>query len=144
MNYIPDSWGPDTRKPERAYFFGILGTLQPQYLKDAFNDANTQRCSVKSLTKFKPKKVDVTPQWAKILLANPFISGMLTITIHYIIIIKDSRTKNQSLLNAAKKSARKEVIRPKPQQFNPKPQIIDYLVWSDDDSEDAKLVNFTN
>ena len=39
-NYLPDLEQNSNRIPERNFFFGILGTLRPEYLKKIIEDAN--------------------------------------------------------------------------------------------------------
>ena len=42
-NYLPDLEQNSNRFPERNFFFGILGTLRPEYLKKIIEDANKIR-----------------------------------------------------------------------------------------------------
>ena len=45
-DYLPDLDQNSNRLPERDFFFGILGTLKPDYLKKIIEDANKNRFSV--------------------------------------------------------------------------------------------------
>ena len=42
-DYLPDLEQNSNRFPERDFFFGILGTLRPIYLKKIIEDANKVR-----------------------------------------------------------------------------------------------------
>ena len=42
-NYLPDLEQNSNRFPEWNFFFGILGTLRPEYLKKIIEDANKIR-----------------------------------------------------------------------------------------------------
>ena len=42
-DYLPDLEENFNRVPEREFFFGILGTLRPPYLKIVIEDANKVR-----------------------------------------------------------------------------------------------------
>lgn len=44
MKYLPDPT-PDMRLPDRKYFFNILNTLKPEYMKNVIEYANNQRMS---------------------------------------------------------------------------------------------------
>ena len=42
-DYLPDLEQNSNRIPERDFFFGILGSLRPEYLKKIIDDANKVR-----------------------------------------------------------------------------------------------------
>ena len=44
MKYLPDPT-PDMRLPDRKYFFNILNTVKPEYMKNVIEFANNQRMS---------------------------------------------------------------------------------------------------
>ena len=44
MKYLPDPT-PDIRLPDRKYFFNILNTVKPEYMKNVIEFANNQRMS---------------------------------------------------------------------------------------------------
>lgn len=41
--YLPELEMNSNRLPERDFFFGILGTIKPHYLKQIIEDAHKQR-----------------------------------------------------------------------------------------------------
>ena len=45
-DYLPDLEQNSNRIPERDFFFGILGSLKPEYLKKIIDDANKVRYEV--------------------------------------------------------------------------------------------------
>ena len=47
MKYLPDPT-PDMRLPDRKFFFNILNTLKPEYMKNVIEYANNQRMSGKA------------------------------------------------------------------------------------------------
>jgi hypothetical protein len=47
MKYLPDPT-PDMRLPYRKFFFNILNTLKPEYMKNVIEYANNQRMSGKA------------------------------------------------------------------------------------------------
>ena len=53
-HYLPDLEQNSDRFLERNFFFGILGTLRPEYLKKITEDANKIRNEVDSKA---PKKI---------------------------------------------------------------------------------------
>ena len=42
MRYLPDP-RPDGRLPDRTYFFNVLNTLKPEYMRNVIDHANSQR-----------------------------------------------------------------------------------------------------
>ena len=44
MRYLPDPT-PDMRLPDRSYFFNILNTLKPEYMRSVVEHANNLRMS---------------------------------------------------------------------------------------------------
>ena len=47
MKYMPDPT-PDGRLPDRKFFWNVLNTVQPKYVKDVISYANEQRMSSKA------------------------------------------------------------------------------------------------
>ena len=47
MKYLPDPT-PDMRVPDRTYFFNIMNTLKPEYMKKVIAHANNLRMSAQA------------------------------------------------------------------------------------------------
>ena len=52
MKYLPDPT-PDGRLPDRKYFFNVLNTLQPEYMKNVIDHANNLQMSASAENKQK-------------------------------------------------------------------------------------------
>ena len=71
--YFPDEY-PDDKYPPRAYFFNILNTLYPEYLKKIYDHAQSQRWTVEG-EKQTEQAIYATDKWYKLLEEMPFKSG---------------------------------------------------------------------
>ena len=75
LRHCPDPWGQGGhRKPEKAYFFALLSTMYPEWLREAVMDCSQQRHADKEAQMYEPKKLVLTQFWAQELLNIPYIS----------------------------------------------------------------------
>lgn len=72
MRYLPDPT-PDGRLPDRKYFFNILNTLKPDYMKKVIEHANNQRMTAFSGLK-ETQTIEVSDEWWRKLDSIPFVS----------------------------------------------------------------------
>jgi hypothetical protein len=73
-DYLPDLEQNSNRIPEREFFFGILGTLRPEYLKKITEDANKVRYEADPKD---PKKdfIMLDTPWYEELMKYPYFSS---------------------------------------------------------------------
>jgi hypothetical protein len=73
-DYLPDLEQNSNRHPERDFFFGILNSLRPKYIKKIIEDANKVRyeSDIKD-----PKKdfIMLDDDWYKELMKYPYFSS---------------------------------------------------------------------
>jgi hypothetical protein len=62
------------RLPERDFFFGILGTVKPEYLKDIVAAAHKNRFAAEK-EESKKSAIMITDQWFHALQASPYHSS---------------------------------------------------------------------
>ena len=72
MKYIPEVT-MESRIPERAYFWNILNTVHPEYVKNVIDHANNLRMKANDETK-PAEFIEVSEQWWQKLNAVPFVS----------------------------------------------------------------------
>ena len=53
---------PDQRIPDREYFWNVLNTVHPEYLKKVLDHANEQRMAAKDV-KMSEQLIDVSDAW---------------------------------------------------------------------------------
>ena len=73
-DYLPDLEGNFNRVPEREFFFGILGTLRPLYLKKIIEDANKVRYEADDKDPAKDV-IMLDEDWYKELIKYPYFSS---------------------------------------------------------------------
>jgi hypothetical protein len=73
-DYLPELEQNSSRFPEREFFFGILGTLRPQYLKKIIEDANKVRYEADVNDPQKDFIMLDTP-WYEELMKYPYLSS---------------------------------------------------------------------
>ena len=73
-DYLPELEQNSNRFPERDFFFGILGTLKPQYLKKIIHDANKVRYEADVNDPQKDFIMLDTP-WYEELMKYPYLSS---------------------------------------------------------------------
>ena len=73
-DYLPDLEQNSNRVPERDFFFGILNSLRPQYIKKVIEDANKVRYEVDVKD---PQKdyIMLDEDWYKELMKYPYFSS---------------------------------------------------------------------
>ena len=72
MSYFPDKY-PVGRGPPRQYFFDILNTLQPDYLKRILAHANKERMAADAVDQ-KEQTIAISKFWEEELKNMPYIS----------------------------------------------------------------------
>ena len=72
---MPEDWTAD-HKTEREFFWGVLTTLAPEYVEALIKDCRQQRLAAAMARNMEPRRLNVAPEWAVALLAQPFISSM--------------------------------------------------------------------
>ena len=74
--YLPTREQLAGRLPEREFFFGIVGTMRNQYLKDVIKDAHKKRYTIADDD---PKKegILISDQWLAELQKHPYHSSKL-------------------------------------------------------------------
>ena len=77
--YFPDSF-PKDKGPERKYFFDVLNSVHPVYLKQVMDHAKEQRFSAGGEAQ-KDKSIEATANMLQELQALPFISSKCLIMI---------------------------------------------------------------
>jgi hypothetical protein len=74
--YIPDLEMNSNRLPERDFFFGVLSTIKPDYLKQIIDDAHKNR--YESGTQDQEKNyIMVKDEWFDELTKHPFLSSKM-------------------------------------------------------------------
>ena len=76
MQYFPDRM-PVNHLPDRSYFFNILNSTKPEYLKQALTHANKQKNSIEA-EKNLQDSVLISDSWWTQLNEIPFISCKFT------------------------------------------------------------------
>lgn len=76
MKYMPDPT-PDGRLPDRNYFWNVLNTIHPDYMKNVLAYANDQRMAAKDVQETN-ESIKITDEWFEKLTAIPFISCKCT------------------------------------------------------------------
>ena len=74
--YLPDLEMNSQRLPERDFFFGILGTLKPDYLKKIIDEAFNNRFQAGKTNKEKDY-IMIDDSWLQELTKHPFISSKI-------------------------------------------------------------------
>ena len=72
---MPPDWAADNNKTERTFFWGVLTTMAPEYVEELIKDCRRQRVGVAAARSNEPRVLNVAPDWAEALLAQPFISS---------------------------------------------------------------------
>ena len=72
MRFLPDP-RVDGRLPDRTYFFNILNTVHPEYMKKVIEHANEQRMAA-TADKQEQETIHVSEQWWERLNNIPFVS----------------------------------------------------------------------
>ena len=72
MSYFPDKY-PAGKAPPREYFFNILNTIHPEYLKEVLTHASRQRMTTDGET-MKKESIKVSEFWAEQLDKMPYLS----------------------------------------------------------------------
>ena len=73
MSYIPDRL-PKGRLPDRVYFFNVLHTIHPEFVKEMVTVANNNRHEAKSAS-VADGVIKVSDEWWQKLTEIPFVSG---------------------------------------------------------------------
>ena len=101
LKFFPDSYPPG-RGPPRQYFFDILNTLQPDYLKRILDHANEQRMAAEGADQ-KEHTIAISKFWEEELKAMPYLSKKGGKTLH---LLKQSSKKIQT----GKKRKKHEIL----------------------------------
>ena len=72
MLYFPSSF-PKDKGPSREYFFNILATLYPDYLKEIMSHASTQRMAADGVDA-QEESIKISKFWEEELKAMPYLS----------------------------------------------------------------------
>ena len=96
--YLPDNWLQD-KKTERAFFWTILATLQPDYCLHLIDDCRRQRDSLRLPPRPPPvKQLDIHPMFVQALLDHPQLSGKYQFLFLLIIIFTLGRKRGGNAL----------------------------------------------
>jgi len=76
MSYFPDAL-PKGRVVSRDYFWNVLNTIDEAYVSHLVSHANSVRYSAKAAAD-QTQTIEVTDEWADLLVANPYISCKFT------------------------------------------------------------------
>ena len=79
--YLPELTMNSNRLPERDFFFGILGTIKPDYLKQIINDAHKNRYEAGNKDQEK-NYIMIKDKWLEELTKHPFLSSKMACLIH--------------------------------------------------------------
>ena len=80
MQYLQDEY-PKNRYPDRTYFFTILNTVHPEYMRDMIVHANNARYAPFGQAK-EHDTVVVNEEWLEKLKALPFYSSKLNLNFN--------------------------------------------------------------
>ena len=99
---MPNDWTGNS-KTERGFFWDILTSLAPEYVEALIKDCRQQRIGAAAARNLQPRQLNVAPDWAQALLAQPFISSMYLLLITRLTLplyfpFTDARAGNQSVL----------------------------------------------
>ena len=72
MKYLQDAY-PKGRYPDREYFFTVLNTVHPEYVREMIEHANRQRFAADGQANER-KTVGVSEEWWENLIKMPFTS----------------------------------------------------------------------
>ena len=72
MSYFPDKY-PAGKAPPREYFFNLLNTIHPEYLKQIMSHASKQRMTTEGEA-MKMESIKVSDFWAEQLDKMPYLS----------------------------------------------------------------------
>jgi hypothetical protein len=86
-DYLPELEENSNRLPERNFFFGILGTLRPEYLKKIIEDANKVRYEADPNDLTKDFIMLDTP-WYEELMKYPYFSSKKYFEYLYILLLE--------------------------------------------------------
>ena len=78
--YLPSLEMNSNRIPERDFFFGVLGTLKPDYLKKIIKDANEVRFQVGDQGKERDC-IMIKDDWLQELIKHPYFSRKIIVII---------------------------------------------------------------
>ena len=67
---------PDGRIPDRKFFFNVLNTLRPEYMRNVIEYANNLRMSAQAESQQK-QTIEISDQWWEKLNGIPFVSCKL-------------------------------------------------------------------
>ena len=83
-SYFPAVF-PKGKGPPRDYFFNILNTMYPEYLKQVMQHANEQRMSADAEGN-RAQSIAMTEFWANELKSMPFLSSKFISLSNYLIL----------------------------------------------------------
>jgi len=78
--YLPNLEQNSNRLPEREFFFGIMGTVKPDYLKKIIDDANKVRYEAND-TKVQSDYIVIDDDWLQELTKHPYYSSKHSLLI---------------------------------------------------------------
>ena len=71
---MPDTWTA-TKKTERDFFFGVLCSIQPDFVEHLIIDCRQQREDVKAARPIPQRRhLNISAEWSTALLREPFTS----------------------------------------------------------------------
>ena len=73
--YIPDCWTANPTRRDRAFFFGILATMNTEFVTDLIEDCRRQRKQGAVDRLNQPRELTIAPEWAAQLLSQPYVSS---------------------------------------------------------------------
>jgi len=74
--YMPTREQLSNKLPERRFFFGILGTIKPDYLSEIIEDAHKKRYSIEDGDR-KKQGILISDTWLEELKKHPYLSNKI-------------------------------------------------------------------
>ena len=80
MSYFPDKY-PAGKGPPREYFFNVLNTLRPDYLKQILAHANEMRMAAGGANQ-QTESIAISQYWEEQLKAMPYLSSKSAVSFY--------------------------------------------------------------
>ena len=107
--YFPDKF-PVGKGPPRQYFFDILNTVYPDYLKRVMSHANDQRMAASSQN-MKEQSIEISQFWEEELRSMPYLScksSIISTLINCVVSIKRKMVRHSIFLNKVQRRSAKQ------------------------------------
>ena len=71
VDHVPKEWIKRKSIRERGFFWGVLSTIRPSFVKALVHDCHKQRVALRMAREEEPRPVEVSQDWADLLLEHP-------------------------------------------------------------------------